>query len=245
MNRVVKTVPPILEVPSGISQQPISGWKCHKEGEALHPPTLDAGCQLISSFNSDLDATRRVKSIVLKKGGLKKISFKRLASLNTCLSYNSTSTLMEKLEQGYDSKLMEWKGEVEIGVKTEVEILESLKQAQTAENENQIKEREAKLHTHRASMHPGYSFTGNNVDMRCNPRQMTLKNRNKDHHMFQIVAFKNRVSSNHLSSDEPKENVNEIPFSTLLQSFDDCYCRETLLYLWDINGPSIFLLCPR
>ena len=69
--------------------------------------------------------------------------------------------------------------------------MESLKQAQTAENENQIKEKEAELLTHRASMLPRYSFTGDNVDMRCTPRQMTLKNRNKDHHMFQIVAFKN------------------------------------------------------
>ena len=91
---------------------------------------LDAGCQLISVFNSDLDATRRVKSIVLKKGDLKKIGFKRLASLNTC--YNSTNTLMEKLGQGYDSKLVDWKEEVELGVKREVDILESLKQAQTA-----------------------------------------------------------------------------------------------------------------
>ena len=164
---------------------------------------LDAGCQLISVFNSDLDATRRVKSIVLKKGGLKKIGFKRLASLNTCLSYNSTNTLIEKLGQGYDSKLVDWKEEVEPGVKSEVDILESLKKAQTAENENQIKKREAHLNTHRASMHQGYSFTGDNVDM-CTPRQMTLKNRNKDHHMFQIVAFKNRVSSNYLPLDKPK-----------------------------------------
>ena len=165
---------------------------------------LDAGCQLFSVSNSDLDATRRVKSIVLKKGGLKKIDFKRLASLHTCLSYNSTNTLMEKLGQGYDSKLVDWKEEVELGVKREADILESLKQAQTAENENQIKEREADLHTQRAFMHQGYSFTGDNVDMRCTPWQMTLKNRNKDHHMFQIVAFKNRVSSNHLPSDKPK-----------------------------------------
>ena len=178
---------------------------------------LDAGCQLISVFNSDLDATRRVKSIVLKKGGLKKSGFKRLASLNTCLSYNSTNTLMEKLVQGHESKLVDWKEEVEPGAKREVDILESLKKAQTAENENQIKKREADLHTHRTSMHQGYSFTGDNVDM-CTPRQMTLKNRNKDHHMFQIVAFKNRVSSNHRPSDKPKGNDNEIPFSTFLPS---------------------------
>ena len=181
---------------------------------------LDAGCQLVSVFNSDLDATRRLNSIVLKKGDLKKSGFKRLASLNTCLSYNSTNTLMEKLGQRYDSKLIDWK-EVELGVKREVDILASLKQAQTAENENQIKEREADLHTHRASMHPGYSFTGDNVEMRCTPRQMTLKNRNKDHHMFQIVAFKNRVSSYNLPSDKPKGNVNEISFSTFLPSSDE------------------------
>ena len=200
---------------------PSQARNLHKKDEALHPPMLDAGCQLISVFNSDLDATRRVKSIVLKKGGLKKIGFKRLASLNTCLSYNSTLKLMEKLGQGHDSRLFEWKEEVERGVKREVEILRSLKQAQAAGNENQVKEREVELHSHRESMHPGYSFTGDNVDMRCTPRQMTLKNRNKDHHMFQIVAFKNRVSSNHLPSDKPKKNINEIPFTTFLPSPDE------------------------
>lgn len=76
---------------------------------------LDAGCQLISVFNSDLDATRRVKSIVIMKGGLKKIGFKRLASLYTCLSYNSTHTLMEKLGQGYNSKLVVGKKKLNLG----------------------------------------------------------------------------------------------------------------------------------
>lgn len=193
----------------------------HKKGEALHPPMLDAACQLISVFNADLDATRRVKSIALKKGGLKKIGFKRLASLNNCLSYNSTITLMDKLGQGYDSTLLEWKEEVEAGVKREIEILQSLSQAEAAGNEIQVKEREVELQSHRASMHPGYSFTGDNVDMRCTPRQMTLKNRNKDHHMFQIVAFKNRISSNHLPCDKAKKSINEIPFTNFLPSPDE------------------------
>ena len=176
---------------------PLQARNKHKKDDALHPPMLDAGCQLISVFNSDLDATRRVKSIILKKGGLKKIGFKRLSSLNICQSYNSTNTLMEKPGQGFDRIILGWKDEVEKGVNKEVEILESLKEAQAAGNVDQVKEREAELHSHRESMHPGYSFTGDNVDMNCTPRQMTLKNRKKDHHMFQIVAFKNRVTSNH------------------------------------------------
>ena len=108
-------------------RNPSQSRNVHKKGEALHPPMLDAGCQFISVFNSGLDATRRVKSIVLKEGDLKKIGFKRLASLNTCLSYNSTNTLMEKLGQGYESKLVDWREEVELGVKREVDFLESLK----------------------------------------------------------------------------------------------------------------------
>ena len=54
----------------------------HKKDEAILPPMLDAGCQLISVFNSDLDATRRIKSVVLKKGGLKKVGFKRFVVIN-------------------------------------------------------------------------------------------------------------------------------------------------------------------
>lgn len=49
----------------------------HKKDEAILPAMLDAGCQMISVFNSDLDALRRIKSVVLKKGGLKKVGFKR------------------------------------------------------------------------------------------------------------------------------------------------------------------------
>ena len=52
----------------------------HKKDEAILPAMLDAGCQMISVFNSDLDALRRIKSVVLKKGGLKKVGFKRFVS---------------------------------------------------------------------------------------------------------------------------------------------------------------------
>ena len=88
-------------------------------------------------------------------------------------------------------------------------------------------------------MHPGYSFTGDNVDMRCTPWQVTLKNRNKDHHMFLIVAFKNRVSSNHLPADKPKRNIKRSLFQPSFQVLtSNPYYRETSMYLWDINGPG-------
>ena len=75
---------------------------------------------------------------------------------------------------------------------------------------------EVALQKHQAGMHPGFSFTGDNVDMRISPRQMTLQNRNKDHHMFQLVAFKNRVSCNHLPDDQPNRDIDKEPFTTFL-----------------------------
>ena len=76
------------------------------------------------------------------------------------------------------------------------------------------------LQSLRAIMHPGYSFTGENVDMRILPRQMTLTNRNKDH-MFQLVSFKNRISSNHLPNSSCKAVVNQVQFSTFLPNAED------------------------
>ncbi|KAK3754519.1 hypothetical protein QZH41_019112, partial [Actinostola sp. cb2023] len=192
----------------------------HKKGEAILPAMLDAGCQLISVFNADLDATRRVKSIILKKGGLKKVGFKRMSSLNSCLSYDATATMMEGLGDGYDRKLLEWKEEIEKGVKDENELLACV-EAAPDNDQNLIAQCQSALVTHRDTMHPGYSFTGDNVDINCKPRQMTMKNRNKDHHMFQIVAFKNRISSNHLPSNVHNGDVNTIPFTTFLPSPED------------------------
>ena len=50
---------------------------------------------------------------------------------------------------------------------------------------------------------------------------MTIKNKAKDHHMFQTVAFKNRISPNHLPDDQPKRYINQEPFTTFLPSAEE------------------------
>lgn len=74
-------------------------------------------------------------------------------------------------------------------------------------------------------MHPGYYFVGDNVDMRTTVRHMTLLNQNKDHHMYQICAYVNRVSGNHLQNITPKANFETEPFTTVMPSLSD---RERL-----------------
>lgn len=192
--------PRFMQLLQAATANPSQSRNILKNKEAITVPMLDAGCKLISIFNEDMNASRKMKSVVLKKGGLKKAAFKRLSPLYVCMGYGATNTLFEAAGKGFDEMLKAWKNEVEEGVKRE--------NCQLLQLDNELKSKGAdsvlakqltqELESHRGTMHPGYSFTGDNVDMRILPRQMTLNNKNKDHHMYQIVSFKNRIPSNHL-----------------------------------------------
>ena len=188
----------------------------HKKEAALVPLMCDAACQLISIFNEDMNAIRRLKSVLLKKAGLNKVGFKRLSALNNCMGYNSTSRMFENFGTDFDKKLKMWKNEVEADAQREKELLVTLHSAEQEGNIEATSKAEAELDVHQRLMHPGYSFTGDNVDIRCKPRQMTAKNQNKDHHMFQFVAFKNRVPPNHMPNDKPRMKADDMPLTTFL-----------------------------
>ena len=192
-----------------------------KKGSALVPPMCDAACQLLSVYNEGMSATRRIKSVIFKKGGLKKVGFQRLSPLYLSMGYKATNTMFEKFGKDFDKDLKVWKETVEEDSKKERSLIEKEKETREQGNEEEHTQAKAELQNHRQAMHPGYSFTGDNVDIRCKPRQMTVKNRNKDHHMFQLVAFQNRVSPNHLPNDATKSDVMKEPFTTFLPSVDE------------------------
>ncbi|XP_061182759.1 uncharacterized protein LOC133191089 [Saccostrea echinata] len=85
------------------------------------------------------------------------------------------------------------------------------------------------LQQHRKNMHPGYYFVGDNVDLRTKVRSMTITNQNKDQHMFQICAYENRVSGNHLDNSRPKTNIDTYNFKHLIPSEHEkkCLLSET------------------
>ena len=194
-----------------------------KKKDALVVPTLDAGCQLISVFNKDINTTRKLTSVILKKGGQKKVAFKRLSPVYVSMGYGATNTLFESAGKGFDKVRKHWKCQVEGGVQREHSILQRLETAagdDGAESEL-VQQLNEELDHHRTTMRPGYSFTGDNVDKRILPRQMTLTNKNKDHHMYQMVAFKNQISSNHLPNTFPKNDASQVLFSSFLPNAED------------------------
>ncbi len=214
--------PRFLQILTACVSNPSQTRNSTKKGETLIPPMCDAGCKLISIFNEEMNAARRIKSVILKKGGLKKVAFARLSPLYVCMSYKSTNSMFESFGAGFDQPLEMWKSDVEKGVEKEIELMDRLESLMTeSADEKLTMEVEEALQKHRAGMHPGFSFTGDNVDMRVSPRQLTLQNRTKDHHMFQLVAFKNRVAGNHLPDTQPKRDISKEPFTTFLPNANE------------------------
>jgi len=136
------------------------------------------------------------------------------------MGYEATNNFFETAGKDYDKTLNEWKSQVEEDVETEKSIMSNLENAVKKGGEDfaLAQDIEVKLKDHRSVMHPGYTYTSDNVDMKVLPRQMTLKNKNKDHHMFQMVCYKTRISPNHLPNDHQTQDINQVPFTSFLPS---------------------------
>lgn len=79
------------------------------------------------------------------------------------------------------------------------------------------------------SHHPGYRLVGDNVDIMIRPRQSSISNASRDLHYFNVMAVKNRISGNNLSSHKSNEQVKPVDCSLLLPSIED---HQRLLSNW-------------
>ncbi len=134
-------------------QNPSQAKNAIKKDDELIPPMCDAASQLISIFSEGMCVTRRIKSVILKKNGLKKIGFQRLARIYVCMGYKSTNKMFETFAKDFDIKLLSWKEQVEKDVKREREILSKLSELDP-NNEAEVRLEGVKLAKHRESMHP-------------------------------------------------------------------------------------------
>ena len=82
------------------------------------PAMLSAGAKLVSIFNEEMTALRKVNGIILKKAGLEKIGFTRLSTTFDCMSYQATHNMLDSFGEDYDAKLLQWKSDFEYSTGT-------------------------------------------------------------------------------------------------------------------------------
>ena len=201
-----------------------------KKGDALLPQLVSGISTLVHLYNRDMNFFQMMNSLILMKSGCKKAAFGRLSAIGTCQSYGATLSAVDGISENWATPLLKWKSEVENASSIEDAIekqIDSLDETIDMLSESpklteilvleqeQLKE---SLKQHRASMHPGYYFIGDNVDLRTQVRQMTSKHQPKDFHMYNLCSYLNRVSGNHLDNTLPKRDINTIPFNEFLPS---------------------------
>ena len=201
-----------------------------KKGEVLLQTQVAAGCKLLNAYNKEMKSLLAVNDIMFLKGGMKKSAFNRMQSTSDCHSYTTTIALADKLANDWDVPLREWKRDVEQAHEIEKELITQIKYVQDTidlcggQEDNALLaelvfgklDLEKRLSEHRSSMHPGYYFVGDNVDMVTKVRQMTSLNQHKDQHMYQMCAYENRVSGNDLDDSEPIQDSKTALFSQLV-----------------------------
>lgn len=207
-----------------------------KNEENLLSGIVSAGCKLLSVYNRDLNAVQHVVSLMLLKGGCKKSAFTRLNSMYDCLSYPATLNIADTYATNWTDDIQSWAQQIEEDRRMELSLVEQIRDAQQSialfdaeaiESVDQVfrlSDLEKQLEIHRTKMHEGFYFVGDNVDMKSKVRHMTIENQNKDQHLYQICAYKNRVSGNTLDNTKPKLDIYTVPFSTFLPSLNDQDC---------------------
>lgn len=212
-----------------VTSNPRNERNVAKKGEGILASKISAGAKLLSIFNQNMSLLQRITSLIFLKGGLKKSSFNRMSSVNECQSYLSTIKLADSIAENWNREIQIWQSKVSYSHEVEQQILTqihyisdtiSLLMSDTCTDLDSLylekASLEKELYEHRKGMHPGYYFVGDNVDMVTKVRTITQTNQHKDQHMFQICAYKNRVSGNDLDDTKPKKIANSVNFSDVL-----------------------------
>jgi hypothetical protein len=185
------------------------------------PAILSAASTLITVHNREMSALEYVNSLILLKGGAKKSAFTRLNATKTSMSYMSTLDKANAIANNADERFNVWQSTVWQDRQRESFLMAELTLLQDKDDTGSIlvmARLQDELQCLRLGMHPGYYIVGDNADMRTHVRHQRVEHTDLDAHMFQIAAYKNRVSGNHLDPTGPLADIQTTPFSTVIPS---------------------------
>ncbi len=158
----------------------------------------------------------------------------RFSKLKLATSNYRTLLKLEAIGQSHDVRLHEVKDiivnehKAVEKKKQEVNELKAILAEQNVQSKHQeesvsskLKKATTELKDAQRKCHPGFLIAFDNIDFHMKRRSMTMTSQNRDIHWVNHVMIENRVSGNHLSSEEPKADIHDIPNIVFLPSVVD------------------------
>ena len=222
---VVKTAANIEEVEKKGSQNKVA---------AKERGMLAGTAVLLQTRSKFCNAHGMMTGLQLKRGGASNTTFDRLSDRNLSVSYQTTLRKQKELGKKHDTELLQWANQVEVEDFREKVLKEQHEEIVSIAGEDspEALKKLFDINEHMRGRHPGYKLVGDNADLRSHARQMSTKHRDHDHHFFNHVAIKNRVSGYDMTDANPYADVKNLPCSMFLPDVDDNNAlREDWIFL--------------
>lgn len=217
---------------SSINQASIT-WNTQKNESSILCAQVSAGCKLLHVYNRNMGSLLHINDVIFVKGGMKKAGFQRMQSTGDCHSYSAAINFFDNIASSWDTELCSWREQASSDNVIEQQLIQQISYIddtidllineptaivdfvlEKASIENELKK-------HRSGMHAGYYFISDNVDMVTKVRHMTMHNKYKDQHIFQMCAYKHRVTGNDLHDNAPLQNSETAEFQDLIPGMEE------------------------
>ena len=123
--------------------------------------------------------------------------YTRLSRLGICIAHQTVARVIKSLGVNFDKKVQEWKMVCNNNHSTSYPPSDAVD-------------------------FPQYVIVGDNIDKNVSPRHMTLDSQTKSYHYFHSYAVHDRVDLSSCSNEVPDIDVESLPLTAFLPSFEDC-----------------------
>ncbi|XP_072037402.1 uncharacterized protein [Amphiura filiformis] len=229
-----------------------------KTEESLVPGIMTAASILFNCRSQEMNAHQTLTGLQLKRAGADKKCFERMNVKKLSVVHSVVKKIQFEYGRNHDQAVHEWKKQMkedkqrEMCITSWLQDLEEQTASAVGNFQRQIASKalsvrapalKQQLDDHNSTRHPGFRLVGDNVDLKVKPRYMSTDKQNVDHHHFQHIAVKNRISGMHLPDDEPIGTPESTPLTELQPNASD---NKALHYEWSILiGQIISSHCPH
>ncbi|XP_070542604.1 uncharacterized protein [Ptychodera flava] len=165
-----------------------------------------------------------VNSVQMWKNGCSDTLFKCFNKLGYCLSKTRTRSLVDSLKKSHDTKIVQWKNEIEADISSPAQehcMPRAARRLDYSDREDSGTNHDTMSESiPDTEKNPGFSLAWDNVQVETTARYQSTTQQNKMLMWAMAYAAKNRITFRHLDNEKSTVRACEIPLTTFIPSQD-------------------------